>query len=262
MELQGKTALVTGSASGLGKRTALMLAEQGASLVINYNTSEREALGLKHELERLGVRAVVVQADISTAEGAEKLADAALDWSGGIDILVNNAGPFIRERILFRDYESADIIRLINGNLLAAMLLDHRVLPAMRSRKWGRIIHLGFGHVGEGRAWPHRAVYAAAKTGLVSFTKSLAAEEARNGITVNLVGPGDIRGAYKEMTVGEALQASGHNPDNGRPGTGEDVARVIGFLCNLQSDFLTGNIIDVTGGMDQIRTNIYGTQQE
>ncbi|GGG75933.1 3-ketoacyl-ACP reductase [Paenibacillus radicis (ex Gao et al. 2016)] len=256
MVLNGRTALVTGSAKGLGKRTALQLAELGCHIVLNYVDSEDEALQTKKEIEELKVRATIIQADIATAEGAEKLAVEAEAWNGGIDILVNNAGPFIRERILFADYDQQTIIRLMNGNLLGTMLLDHHLLPGMRQKGWGRVIHLGFGHAGEARAWPHRAVYAAAKTGLVSFTKTLAVEEAPYGITVNMVGPGDIKGANKERSIWEVAGERDCESPVGRPGTGEDVARVISFLCHPQSDFLTGNIMNVTGGFDPIRNNI------
>ncbi|MDQ0060715.1 3-oxoacyl-[acyl-carrier protein] reductase [Paenibacillus harenae] len=258
MELKGRTALVTGSAKGLGKRTAIQLAEQGCNVVLNYYESELEAEQVRRQIEQLGVKAITVQADISSAEGAEKLASEAERWAGGVDILVNNAGPFVRERRLFSEYDDATIIRLLHGNLLGVMLLDHRLLPGMRSRRWGRIIHFGYGHAGEARAWPHRAVYAAAKTGLVSFTKSLAVEEAPFGITVNLIGPGDIRGANKERTIEEAEHEYDSESPMGRPGTGEDVARVVLFLCEPKSNFLTGNVIDVTGGFDPIRANIKG----
>ncbi|MFD0590730.1 SDR family oxidoreductase [Paenibacillus sp. GCM10027627] len=258
MELKGRTALVTGSAKGLGKRTAMQLAEQGCNLIINYLESEQEALEVKRSIEGLGLKAITVQADITTTEGAHRLADEAESWAGGVDILVNNAGPFVRKRKLFSEYDEETIIRLLNGNLLSVMLLDHRLLPAMRERKWGRIVHFGFGHANEARAWPHRAVYAAAKTGLVSFTKSLAVEEAPFGITVNLIGPGDIRGANKERSIEEVEHEHDADSPLGRPGAGEDVARVILFLCENKSNFLTGNVIDVTGGFDPIRANIKG----
>lgn len=258
MELRGRTALVTGSAKGLGKRTALQLAEQGCNLIINYLESEQEAHEVKRSIEQLGVKAITVQADIATTEGAHKLADEAERWAGGVDILVNNAGPFVRKRRLYSEYDEETIIRLMNGNLLSVMLLDHRLLPRMRENKWGRIIHFGFGHANEARAWPHRAVYAAAKTGLVSFTKSLAVEEAPFGITVNLIGPGDIRGANKERSIEEVENELDPESPLGRPGVGEDVARVILFLCQNKSSFLTGNVIDVTGGFDPIRANIKG----
>ncbi|WP_168123748.1 SDR family oxidoreductase [Paenibacillus sp. HB172176] len=256
--MKGRTALVTGSAKGLGKRTALQLAEQGCDVIINYVSSEQEAHEVKARIEEFGVKALAVQADMTTFEGAHALADAAESWSGGVDILVNNAGPFIRKRRLFSEYDEATIISLMHGNLLSVMLLDHRLLPYMRERGWGRIVHFGFGHANEARAWPHRAVYAAAKTGLVSFTKSLAVEEAPNGITVNLIGPGDIRGANKEKSIDEVEQELDSESPLGRPGTGEDVARVILFLCQNKSNFLTGNVIDVTGGFDPIRANIKG----
>lgn len=258
MELKGRTALVTGSAKGLGKRTALQLAEQGCNIILNYYTSEQEAEQAKRQIEALGVKAIAVQADISSVEGVETLASEAERFAGGVDILVNNAGPFVRERRLFGDYDEATIIQLLHGNLLSVMLLDHRLLPGMRERRWGRIIHFGFGHSGEARAWPHRAVYAAAKTGLVSFTKSLAVEEAPFGITVNLIGPGDIRGKNKERSIAEVEDEFDTESPMGRPGAGEDVARVILFLCENKSNFLTGNVIDVTGGFDPIRANIKG----
>ena len=256
MGLKGKTALITGGAKGLGKRAALQLAEQGCHIVLNYYSSEEEALQVKQQIEQYGVKAITVQADISSQEGTEKLAASAERFMGGIDILINNAGPFVRERKLFAQYDEDTIIRLLHGNLLGAMLLDHRLLPGMMERRWGRIIHFGFGHSGEARAWPQRTVYAAAKTGLVSFTKSLAVEVAPYGITVNLIGPGDIRGDNKEKSIAEAVHMIDPESPLGRPGTGEDVARVILFLCEEKSSFLTGNVIDVTGGFDPIRANI------
>jgi 3-oxoacyl-[acyl-carrier protein] reductase len=157
---------------------------------------------------------------------------------------------------MFADYEEEEIVGLVSGNLLGVMLLDRLLLPGMRRQRWGRIIHFGFGHAGEGRAWPHRAVYASAKTGLVSFTKTLAVEEAGNGITVHMVCPGDIRGANKERSIAEVTGERDAEAPVGRPGSGEDIARVIAFLCLPQSDYLTGNIVDVTGGFDPIKTTI------
>lgn len=249
----GKVALITGSAKGLGKKTALTLAEQGCHIALNYVHSESEARALQSEIEKLGVRCIAVRADISRREEIETLANQVQDSLGTIDILVNNAGPFIRERRLFTDYSQGEILAMIDGNLVGTMLLDHLVLPGMRDKGWGRIIHFGFGHASESRAWPHRAVYAAAKTGLVSFTKTLAVEEASYGITVNMVCPGDIRGRNKEISIAEARELSDGETPLGRPGSGEDIARVISFLCHTDSDFITGNIMDISGGLDPIR---------
>jgi 3-oxoacyl-[acyl-carrier protein] reductase len=256
VRLSGRTALVTGSAKGLGRRTALELAASGCNVAINYVTSREEAGRLVLDIERMGRRAYAVHGDIAKADDAIRLVSEVENKLGGIDILVNNAGPFIRERRLFADYRPEDIHYLMNGNLVGTMLMDHRVLPGMRSRQWGRIIHFGFGHASEARSWPHRAVYAAAKVGLVSFTKTLAVEEAANGITVNMICPGDIRGGNKEKSIVDVEGILDDESPRGRPGTGEDVARMIAFLCLPESDFITGNTIDVSGGLDPIRTHL------
>ncbi|WDM21196.1 SDR family oxidoreductase [Paenibacillus polymyxa] len=254
--MRDKVALITGSAKGLGKMTALRLADEGCDIALNYVHSQAEAEALKRVIESKGVRCLSLQADISVQEDITRLIGEVQDRLGGVDIMVNNAGPFIRERRLFADYSVAEIHAMIQGNLVGTMLLDHLVLPHMRSQQWGRIIHFGFGHAGEARAWPHRAVYAAAKVGLVSFTKSLAVEEAPYGITVNMICPGDIRGANKEMSIADVIGMQDKETPRGRPGSGEDIARVIAYLCEEHSDFITGNIMDVSGGLDPIRPTI------
>ncbi|MFB5267160.1 SDR family oxidoreductase [Paenibacillus enshidis] len=254
--MKPKVALITGSAKGLGRMTALHLADQGFDIAINYVHSRTEALELEQIIQNKGVRCTAVQADISRQQDIEKLVTQVELKLGGVDIMVNNAGPFIRERKLFADYTPAEIHAMLNGNLVGTMLLDHLVLPLMRRQRWGRIIHFGFGHAAEGRAWPHRAVYAAAKVGLVSFTKTLAVEEAPSGITVNMICPGDIRGDNKEKTIAEVRGMEDHETPRGRPGSGEDIARVIAYLCEDSSDFITGNIMDISGGLDPIRPSI------
>ncbi|MFD2613725.1 SDR family oxidoreductase [Paenibacillus gansuensis] len=254
--MQNRTALITGSAKGLGRMTALKLAEEGCNVVINYVNSRDEAAQLVEQLHAEGVRSAAVQADISVQKDRLRLMEEAQSLVGPVDILVNNAGPFVRERRLFSEYTSAEINYLMQGNLLGVMELDLLLLQGMRQRQWGRIVHFGFGHAAEARGWPHRAVYAAAKVGLVSFTKTLAVEEAPHGITVNMICPGDIRGANKEKLISEVAQLQDDESPRGRPGAGEDVARIICFLCQPESDFVTGNIIDVNGGLDPIRSHI------
>ncbi|MFE5323941.1 SDR family oxidoreductase [Paenibacillus sp. NPDC056579] len=253
---QRKVALITGSAKGLGKMTALLLADSGCDIIINYVHSEKEALQLQDQIRSKGVRCLAIQGDVALQEQMSELVAQAVQELGSIDILINNAGPFVRERRLFGQYEPQEIDYLMNGNLLGVMQLDHLVLPHMRRKRWGRIVHFGFGHAAEARGWPHRAVYAAAKVGLVSFTKTLAVEEAPNGITVNMICPGDIRGANKEKTIAEVEHEQDQESPRGRPGAGEDIARVIAFLCEERSDFITGNIMDVSGGLDPIRAII------
>lgn len=251
--MKGKVALITGSATGLGKMTALSLARQGCHIAINYVNSKDEAETLSREIEGFGVKSIAIKADIASEPELYSLVDQTEERLGSVDILVNNAGPFIRERRLFSEYSRDEIVHMVNGNLTGVMLLDHRVLPAMREKKWGRIIHFGFGHAGEARAWPQRSAYAAAKVGLVSFTKTLAVEEGPYGITVNMICPGDIRGANKEKTIDEVSGIQDRLTPRGRSGSGEDVARVIEYLCLDKSDFITGNIMDISGGLDPIR---------
>ena len=256
MEQQRKIALITGSAKGLGKMAAMTLADAGHDIVLNYVHSIEEAAKLKLDIEAKGVRCSAIQADISKMDEIKRLVYTMKDEMGPADIVVNNAGPFIRERRLFADYTEEEILYLLNGNLTGVILLDHLLLDSMRRKGWGRIIHYGFGHAGEARSWPHRAVYAAAKVGLVSFTKTLAVEEAPHGITVNMICPGDIRGDNKERRIDEVQDVKDEETPRGRPGTGEDVTRVIRFLCEERSDFITGNIMNVSGGLDPIRANI------
>ncbi|MDF2722084.1 MAG: 3-ketoacyl-ACP reductase [Paenibacillus sp.] len=252
--LHGKVALITGSAKGLGKRTALELADLGCDIAINYVNSEKEANEAAAQIAAKGVRAMAIRANVGNRDdNARMMKTIAENW-GGVDILINNAGPFVRERRTFDAYELDEIDELMRGNLLGVMQLDHMALPYMRGNKWGRIIHFGFGRAAEARGWPHRSVYAAAKVGLVSFTKTLAEEQAAHGITVNMVCPGDIRGANKEKSIEEVASLADDEFPGVRQGSGEDVARVIAFLCSPQSDFLTGNIMEVSGGFDPIRS--------
>lgn len=252
--LHGKIALVTGSAKGLGKRTALALADLGCDVAINYVNSETEAHELVRQIEAKGVRSLAIRADIASRADNVRMVEAIAQAWGTVDILINNAGPFVRARRTFDEYELDEIDYLLHGNLLGIMQLDRLVLPGMRGKRWGRLVHFGFGRAAEARGWPHRAVYAAAKVGLVSFTKTLAEEMAASGVTVNMVCPGDIRGVNKEKTIDEVAHLADHEFPGIRQGSGEDVSRVIAFLCLPHSDFLTGNVMEISGGFDPIRS--------
>lgn len=257
LPLAGKTALVTGGARGLGRMTAEWLASLGCAVAVNYVHSEEAALDVVRRIRSAGGRAAAVCGDVGERAAARDIVDAAKrELGAGIDILVNNAGPFVRERRLFADSPEEEAEMLVQANLLGAMRLDRLVIPEMRARRWGRIIHFGFGRSGEARGWPHRAAYAAAKVGLVSLTKTLAAEEASSGITVNMVCPGDIRGELKEKRIEDVRGLADPEAPGRRPGAGEDVARVVAFLCDPKSDYITGNIIEVSGGFDPIRNQI------
>lgn len=249
--MTNKTALITGGAAGLGRRTALQLAAEGLNIVINFRNSKEAAEELVAEIKNThGTEAVCIQGDITVFSECEKIVAAALETFSTIDIVIHNAGPYIPERKKMSDYEVQEWNYIINGNLNAIFYLTKLLLPSMRKNKWGRIITIGFDRVESAPGWIYRSAFAAAKSGLASLTKTLALEEAENGITANMVCPGDIIGDWKERTIADAIQATDTSVPVGRPGTGEDISRVISFLAAEQSSFITGGIIPVTGGKD------------
>ncbi|MDQ0273708.1 SDR family oxidoreductase [Cytobacillus purgationiresistens] len=255
--MKNKTALITGGSTGIGKKIAHKLAEQNVNLIINFRSSEREALQLCQELcEAYGTENVALQADISNVNDCEKLVDNSLRHFSSIDILIHNAGPYIHEKKLLTDYSIDEWQYLMNGNLNAVFFLSKQLIPAMRVNKWGRIITIGFDRAEAAPGWIYRAAYAAAKTGAASLTRSIALEEAGNGITANMVCPGDIIGDWKEGDIAVARECMDEQTPVGRPGTGEDVARLVAFLTEDCSDFITGSIIPVTGGKDVLSKNI------
>lgn len=251
MLVKEKTALITGGATGIGRQTAFILAENGIHLVINYRKSKKRAESLAYELsERYGTRNIAVSGDICELADCRKIVAEALSAFATIDILVHNAGPYIHERKKMADYTFENWNYIINGNLNAVFYLSKLLLPKMREERWGRIITIGFDRVESAPGWIYRSAFAAAKSGAASLTKTIALEEAENGITANMVCPGDIRGEWKETGIHNALEGIDKNSPVGRPGTGEDIARVIRFLIDEKSDFITGSVISVTGGKD------------
>jgi 3-oxoacyl-[acyl-carrier protein] reductase len=244
-----KTALITGGATGLGKKTACQLAKQGYQLAINYRNSNREAILLSKELEeKFGSKIICIQGDVANQADCTQIVDTVISELNSIDVVIHNAGPYIRERKKLTDYSFDEWNYIINGNLNAVFHLSKAIIPMMRERRWGRIITMGFERVETTPGWVYRSAFAAAKTGLASLTRTIAIEEAANGITANMVCPGDIISHWKEKGIGEA--SSSEKVPVGRQGTGEDISRVISFLVDEKSDFITGCIIPITGGVD------------
>ncbi|WAA11054.1 SDR family oxidoreductase [Fervidibacillus albus] len=251
--MKRKTVLITGGGTGIGKITARYLAEKGYNIVLNYRKSKTETESFIRELEQsFSIDAYALKGDVANVHDCKRLYEEVTSRSGGIDILIHNAGPYVRERKKLVDYPIEQWQYIVNGNLNSVFYLSKLFIPYMQRQKWGRIITFGFDRADDAPAWAFRSAFASAKTGLVSLTKTLSLEEAENGITVNMICPGDITDEWKERTIEEAKENVDASTPVGRPGTGEDVARVIAFLCDRSSDFLTGNVIHVSGGKDVI----------
>ena len=249
---QEQVALIAGGSKGLGKMTALALAKMGYHIVIHYHRNIEAANDLILQIHHLGQKAVAIRGDVTDQKQVKELFQQIEDDFGRLDILVHSVGPFIRERKTFYQMTIDEINGLVQGNLMSAFYTTSLALSMMRKQRFGRIIYFGFNRANEAPAWPDRSVYTAAKVALVSFTKSLATEEAPYGITVNMVCPGDIIGYNKERFIQEVINLKDKESLIGRPGSGEDVTRVIQFLCQKDSEFITGNIINISGGLDII----------
>ena len=251
MFVREKIGLITGGATGIGRRTAFQLAEKGIHLVINYRKSRHEAEALANELtSKFYTENIIIEGDITNSDDCERIVSEALLAFSGIDILIHNAGPYVHGRKTMADYSIEEWNYLINGNLNAVFYLSRLIIPQMRKNKWGRIITVGFDRVENAPGWIYRSAFAAAKSGVASLTRTIALEEAANGITANMVCPGDITVEWKEQDISEAAKQRDKNSPVGRPGTGEDVARVISFLIEDKSDFISGSVIPITGTKD------------
>ncbi|QFT90179.1 3-oxoacyl-[acyl-carrier-protein] reductase FabG [Bacillus sp. THAF10] len=249
-----KHAVITAGSKGLGKKVTDMLLAKGCSVTVNFRSDVAAINSLKDEWSHLGEeRLHFFQGDVTKREEMHQLIEEALEKFGRIDYLVNNAGPYIFERKRLADYSDVEWDEMIEGNLSAVFHLVRKVIPVMRKQKFGRIITYGFQGAESSPGWIYRSAFAAAKVGLVSLTKSIAIEEAENGITANMVCPGNIIGEMKEATIEQSkmLKDSKDTPI-GRSGTGEDIARAIGFLCEDNSDLITGAVLEVTGGVEVI----------
>lgn len=243
--LSGKIALVTGSAHGIGRATALALAEAGASVAVNYRTSEGPANEVAERIRRLGVRAAAVQADVTTSEGAHHLVAESTRAVGPPDILINNVGTFLLKPV--SETTAVEWKSLFASNVDSVFLVSRCALPHMRAEGWGRIVNLTFSPVDHLGARPRAAAYTAAKAAVFSFTRSLAAEEVRHGVTVNAVGPGMVDTGADRISD-EMREKMRKLAPAGRLATPEEVARAVLFFCHPDAAYVTGVQISVAGG--------------
>jgi 3-oxoacyl-[acyl-carrier protein] reductase len=244
MSLRNRVALITGGSRGIGKGIALRLAQDGARMAIAYRSNKTAAHQTLRQLQTNGADCLAVETDISDPALAEQLVRTVVDRFGRLDIVVNNVGDFRWGTL----GESAleDWQRVFASNLMTVLYVSRAALPHMRRGRWGRIINLGA--VGAERAFGQAKIsaYAAAKAGVVALSRSLALEEAKNGITVNVVNPSSID--ENELTLSEARRIRDARFPIGRPPTVEDVAASVSFFASEDAEYVTGQVVNVSGG--------------
>mgnify|MGYP001343714831 CR=1 FL=1 len=244
--LKGKSALVTGASKGLGRAIAIRLAEQGAQVAVNYNSSQSEASDVVDSIREMDEEAVSVKADVSKLDEVVSMVRSVEDSFGrNIDILVNNAG-IIHDQLLMRMSDDA-WHSVIGTNLNGTFYCTRAVLRGMVRNRWGRIINIG-SVVGE-RGNPGQANYTASKAGIIGFTKALSKEVATRNITVNTVNPGyvetDTTAVLTEQQTSHWLSVI----PQGKFGEADDIAHMVIFLAQEKAKYITGQVICVDGGM-------------
>ncbi|MBZ5702757.1 MAG: SDR family oxidoreductase [Acidobacteriia bacterium] len=244
MGLQNRVALITGGSRGIGRGIALRLGQEGARVAIAYRSNKAAAQQTLRQLQSVGVDCVAVETDITVAARAEQLVQTVAERFGRLDVLVNNVGDF--RWGLLAESSVEEWQGVFSSNVMSVLFMSRAALPQMRRGRWGRIINLGA--VGAERAFGQAKIsaYASAKAAVVAMSRSLALEEAKNGITVNVVNPSNID--EKELTLSEARRIRDARFPIGRPPTGEDVAAAVAFFASEEAEYVTGQIINVSGG--------------
>lgn len=245
LHLQNKVALVTGGARGIGRAIATTLASAGATVVVNYKGNQTAAEDVIRAIEESSGQAIAIQADISQPNDIDRLFKTTLDRYGKLDILVNNAG-ITRDNLLLRMKED-DFDAVLNTNLRGVYLCTKAALRPMTKARGGKIINITsviglIGNAGQSN-------YAAAKAGIIGFTKSIAREMASRNITVNAVAPGYIETELTEVLSEQIRTAVLETIPLGRLGTPQDVANVVCFLASDAAAYITGQTLTVDGGM-------------
>lgn len=245
MTLVGKVALVTGGSRGIGRAIALKLAENGADVAINYAGNTAAAEEVKAAIEQMGRKALLIQCSVADTDGVQAMVNQVVKELGRLDILVNNAG-ITRDGLLMRMKE-ADWDDVMNTNLKGVYNCSKAVMRTMMKQKSGRIVNMA-SVVGEmGNAG--QANYVAAKAGVIGFTKSLAKEVASRGITVNAIAPGFIATDMTSVLSDDQKAEMARTIPLGRAGQPEDVANAVLFLASEGAAYITGQVLNVDGGM-------------
>lgn len=244
MDLKGKVAIITGSGRGIGKSIAVKLAQKGANIVIS-DVDENTGNQTVEEIKTLGVDAIMVKADVSKSKESDALIEKTLEKFGHLDILVNNAG-ITRDNLLMRMSEE-EWDSVIAVNLKGAYNCIRSATKSFMKQRSGRIVNIAsvvgqMGNAGQSN-------YAAAKAGMIGLTKSVAKEFSSRGILVNAIAPGFIQTAMTDKLSDKAKESLQSLIPLGRLGQPEDVANIVYFLVSDLSNYTTGQVINVDGGM-------------
>ena len=245
MLLDGRYALVTGASRGIGRAIALRLAAEGAAVALNFAGNVAAAEAVRKEIESAGGKAILVPADVADETAATEMVEKTIEAFGAIDILVNNAG-ITRDGLLLRMKEE-DWDAVLNTNLKGVFHCSKAAAKFMMKKRYGRIVNLAsvVGLVGNSC----QANYAAAKAGVIGFTKALAKELAGRGITANAIAPGFIRSDMTDVLPDKVKETMLAGIPLGRAGEPEDVAKAALFLASDQAAYITGQVLTVDGGM-------------
>lgn len=245
MSLEGKIALVTGGARGIGRAISLELAHSGADVAINYGGSEAAAKELATEIKQLGRKALIVQANVADSEAVQDMVKQVVEHFGRLDILVNNAG-ITRDNLVMR-MKDEEWDEVINVNLKGVYNCIKAVTRTMMKQRFGRIINISsvvgvLGNAGQ-------ANYVAAKAGVIGLTKTMARELCTRGITVNAVAPGFIETDMTAKLSEDVQDGILSQVPLARLGRPEEVAKVVRFLSSEDAAYMTGQTLHVDGGM-------------
>ena len=244
--LDGRTALITGASRGIGRATAVRLAKDGAKIAVNYRGNAGAAEETKRLVEQAGSSATLVQGDVSVEADADRVVKEAVAAGGGkLDILVNNAGTTRDDLLIRMTAEQWDTV--LDLNLRGAFLVTRAAMRPMMKQRYGRIVNVSSVAGVSGNAG--QANYASAKAGLIGFTKTVAREMASRNITCNAVAPGFVPTDLTNALIGQMEQTILKQIPLGRFGTVEDVAGAIAFLVSDEAAYITGQVLQVDGGM-------------
>ena len=239
-----KTAVITGASKGIGAATAILFAQRGYNVVLNYNNSFESASILTRSLTQNGLSVTAIKANVANRLEVELLIKEAIYKYGSVDVLVNNAG--VAQQGLITDIDEYDTDRIFDINLKGVYNCCRAVTPIMVEQKAGKIINVSsmWGQVGASC----EVAYSAAKAGVIGLTKALAKELAPSGITVNAVAPGLIETGMNSNISVEDLNAFVEDIPLGRMGSADEIAEAIYFLASENADYITGQILGVNGG--------------